>query len=375
MEQIGDAEAVEVSLFRDVIAGVKGGPLVFSQHSQHFLRAKGVVGALAAVAVGILGADKGAGGQGHLFEEIAGGLRGHLAVKRPSRDSVGLAVGQHQQGVVVEHFFKVGDAKGPVGGIPAESAADVVVDAPAVKLLQSFFRHGQGGGVRLFLSIGEQKEKTVPHGKFGGGAEAAVCLIIGSFPLGHALLQKGPGGRTLLRRSLGKQLKKLPPRGGEGLPVLSPGVPDGRQELPQSGQAAPAGGRKIGSGKEGKLFRGEKQGGGPAAAAGEGLAGRHVEAVNVRPLLPVHLDGDKALVEKPGNLQVLEALPGHDVAPMAGAVPDAEKDGFVLNFCLLQSFPSPGVPVHWIVRVLQEIGAGLAPQMVAHRDTSMVRYG
>ena len=47
---------MEVSLFRDVIAGVKGGPLVFSQHSQHFLRAKGVVGALAAVAVGILGA-------------------------------------------------------------------------------------------------------------------------------------------------------------------------------------------------------------------------------------------------------------------------------------------------------------------------------
>ena len=91
--------------------------------------------------------------------------------------------------------------------------------------------------------------------------------------------------------------------------------------------------------------------------------------------IQVHLDGDKALVEKPGNLQVLEALPGHDVAPMAGAVPDAEKDGFVLNFGLLQSFPSPGVPVHWIVRVLQEIGAGLAPQMVAHRDTSVIRCG
>ena len=131
---------------------------------------------------------------------------------------------------------------------------------------------------------------------------------------------------------------------------------------------------EVGSGEEGLLVRTQEEGGGPAAAASEGLADGHVEAVNVRPFLPVYLDGYKTLVQQVGDLLVLEALVGHYVAPVAGAVADAEKDGFILSLGLFKGLLAPGIPVHGIVRVLAQVRAGLALQMVRHSVTSLLGY-
>ena len=57
----------------------------------------------------------------------------------------------------------------------------------------------------------------------------------------------------------------------------------------------------------------------------------HVHTVHVGPLLPVHLDADKAGVEQCPNLLTLKGLPLHDVAPVQGGVADREEDQLVLS--------------------------------------------
>jgi hypothetical protein len=74
-------------------------------------------------------------------------------------------------------------------------------------------------------------------------------------------------------------------------------------------------------------------------------------------LLSVHLDVDEEHVHQGGRAFVLEALPLHDMAPVARGVADAQEDGLVLLRSTPQSLGSPWIPVHWVVGVLQEVGA------------------
>ena len=208
------------------------------------------------------------------------------------------------------------------------------------------------------------------HGKLGGGAEAPPDRVEGGPPLVQGLFQQR-GVRLCRWRGLCLEIgQHLLPLGHEPVPVGLPGPADGGQQLEQPRQTPAAVLGKVGTGKEGDLVRREKDGGGPAAAPGEGLADGHAQAVNVRALLPVHLDGDKALVEQFRHLRVLEALPCHHVAPVAGAVAHAEKDGLVLLPGPLEGLLTPGVPVHRVVSVLAEIGAGLVLEMIGHSITS-----
>ena len=59
-------------------------------------------------------------------------------------------------------------------------------------------------------------------------------------------------------------------------------------------------------------------------------------------LLPVHFNGDKIFVEQLGDFGVLKALPGHHMAPVAGAVADAEKDRLVLLLGFLKGLRPQG---------------------------------
>ena len=58
--------------------------------------------------------------------------------------------------------------------------------------------------------------------------------------------------------------------------------------------------------------------------------GVHVHGVQVGALTPVDLHVDEVLVHQGGGLVVLERLVLHDVAPVAGGVPDREQDRLVL---------------------------------------------
>ena len=132
------------------------------------------------------------------------------------------------------------------------------------------------------------------------------------------------------------------------------------QQPGKSGHVEAVHRREIGAAVEGASVRGEEHGHGPAAAAGQHLDRLHVDGIQIGALFTVNFDADEMLVHQRGDGLVLEGLPLHDVAPMAGRIADAEQDGFIFVFGPLQGFLSPRIPVHGVVGVLQEIGAGLA---------------
>ena len=135
-----------------------------------------------------------------------------------------------------------------------------------------------------------------------------------------------------------------------------------------AGHAVALLGREVRPGVEGAPVGGAEDGHGPPARAGQGLGGRHVDGVEVGPLLPVDLDRD----EPPGQVRrgrrVLEALVGHDVAPVARGVADGEEDRLVLVAGQAQGLVPPGEPLHRVVGVLAKIRAGLVGQVVHGRD-------
>jgi hypothetical protein len=131
------------------------------------------------------------------------------------------------------------------------------------------------------------------------------------------------------------------------------GVGDAEEELLEGGHATRRYGRKVGAAVERGAFGGEEDGHRPAAMPGEGLDGGHVDRVDVGSFLAVYLYVHEVLVHHAGCLIVLEGLTLHNVAPVARAVADREKDGFVLLTRPLQCLLAPGVPVHRIVLVLE----------------------
>ena len=94
------------------------------------------------------------------------------------------------------------------------------------------------------------------------------------------------------------------------------------------------------------------------------MARQHVLLVNVRSLLSVDFDGDVVFVEDLGNLIVFERFSLHHMTPKTGRVTNRQEDEFAFLLGALKSFRTPWVPVDWVVRVLQQIGAGFTGQSV-----------
>ena len=136
--------------------------------------------------------------------------------------------------------------------------------------------------------------------------------------------------------------------------------------LPNAGMPWRSVGREVGAAEERSQVRREEDAHRPAAGAGHGLDGGHVDVVEVRPLLAVHLDADEVLVHERGDLGVLEALALHDVAPVARRVADREEDRPVLALRPLERLGAPRVPVDRVVGVLEQVRARLVRQPVRH---------
>jgi len=110
--------------------------------------------------------------------------------------------------------------------------------------------------------------------------------------------------------------------------------------------------RKIGAAIERPAFGGKEDIQWPAAAAGDGLHGIHIDMVQIGPFLPVDLDIDKMLVHEAGRIGIFETLPLHHMAPVTGCIADTHENGLILLLRLLQRFFSPGVPIHGIMCML-----------------------
>ena len=153
---------------------------------------------------------------------------------------------------------------------------------------------------------------------------------------------------------------------GDGSLLFLVGLGHGQQQPGEAGHVGVVHRREVGAAVEGTAVGGQEHRHGPAAAACEHLDGLHVDGVQVGPLLPVDLYADEVGVHQRRNVLVLEGLPFHNVAPVAGRIADAQQDGLVLGLGPLQGLLAPGVPVHGIIGVLQEVGAGLVNQAVGH---------
>jgi hypothetical protein len=55
------------------------------------------------------------------------------------------------------------------------------------------------------------------------------------------------------------------------------------------------------------------------------------------------------------------------MAPVAGCIADAEEDRLVFGFGFLKGLGSPGIPLDWVVFVLEQVGGVLAGELVRHR--------
>ena len=163
------------------------------------------------------------------------------------------------------------------------------------------------------------------------------------------------------------------------LPAICPAAP--RTRSPSSRQAVVTassrrrnrGGRVVGAAVERLARRGEEARHRPAALAGHRLRGRHVDGVDVRPLLPVDLDRDEVRVHLRGRRRVLERLVRHDVAPVAGRVADREQHRHVPPGRLRERRVRPLPPVDGVVGVLEQVGRGRAGEPVGHATSASQR--
>ena len=215
--------------------------------------------------------------------------------------------------------------------------------------------------------VPEEERELCGGRKLGRRAESAV----GRVEAFRQLADGGPdlrladvytrGGPGLPAQMLGERVRLL----GERVPLPFPGLGDPRQQGGETRPAESIAGRKIGSSEERPLVRREEDGHGPPALAAVcGQRGGHVDVVEIGPLLPVHLDIHKRAIHQGGDGLVLERLPLHHMAPVAGRVADAEEDRRVLRLGPGQRLFSPRVPVHGVVSMLEKIRAGLADQAV-----------
>ena len=201
------------------------------------------------------------------------------------------------------------------------------------------------------------KEQLQRHGlrKLGGRADSSVLIVEAARQGGISLMQHFHGEGTfatlhLTRAShLGSNLL--------GGPVdLAPVVPvsfgDRLNQAREPRHVVPLFRRKVGATEEGFSVRSEKDGHGPAAAAGHHLHRFHVHRVQVGALLTVYLDVDEMLVHQESCRFVFKRLSLHDVAPVTSRVADAKENRFVLSLGSLQGLIAPSVPVYRVVRVL-----------------------
>ena len=65
------------------------------------------------------------------------------------------------------------------------------------------------------------------------------------------------------------------------------------------------------------------------------------------------------------KIRIVERLLLHDVAPVARRIPDADENRHAAFLRVHEGFIAPWVPVHRVVRVLAQVGAGFEEQAVA----------
>ena len=215
--------------------------------------------------------------------------------------------------------------------------------------------------------MSDQEAECHSLGEFGSTTEPSVTRIETPGDLRSRLLEKSrrqvfPGCFEFTAaaqtrddfRSHALEIFPALPKGGGGT------LEDSRKSRPPVMVA----GGEIRPSKEGNSSGSKENGQRPASRTGRHLDIVHVDCVQFGTFLSIHLDVDETLVHERRNGLILEGLPLHHMAPVAGGVADAQKNRSVQGFCQAQRLFSPGMPVHRIPGVLEQVGARFVAQAV-----------
>jgi hypothetical protein len=71
-------------------------------------------------------------------------------------------------------------------------------------------------------------------------------------------------------------------------------------------------------------------------------------------------------------LLIFKTFSFHNMAPVTGAVADADDYKFIFLSCSLKSFRAPGFPVHGVVRMLKEVRTCFVNQAIGHGDVELL---
>ena len=228
----------------------------------------------------------------------------------------------------------------------------------------------------------EEEDEIARLRKFGSPAigRIAEAAVFGIIRFGESG-QRG-GGQCVVERHAQRAaaffhfgLRELDDRGGiaaDAIGLFGPNLLNLLRDLQKAGHSLPvavagrkvrAADKRLGLGREEHRERPAAA----AAAAGElviDVEGRHVDRVDVGPLLAIDLDADEVLVQELCDFRVFEALPLHHMAPVATGIADREEDHLAFAFGLFERFRPPRKPIDRVVGVLQEVGTRLFRQAV-----------
>ena len=364
---VGDARALEVPLVRDV-------PVAADQVHVGRIDDRGDLGgrpdeelALLALAVGVGGRVEAPVGVPHLPQQVVERLLHDAAVPRIAGGLEQLEVEPRDLGVVVEHLLEVRDQPARVDRVAMKPAADLVVDASV-----GHAAAGEHDRIEKVLALRhtplpEEELEGAGVGKLGSAAEATVQGVDVTqqafrCPPRQRRIERDVGRRGLLGPlHAGYQLRD---RLGHVVRLVVERARHRLEDARKRRHAVPIDGREVGAAMEGTPVGRQEDGERPAAAADHELHRPHVDVVDVRAFLTIDLDVDEPLVHERRGVRVLERLAFHDVAPVTGRVSDREEDRLGLRAGAGERLVAPGIPVDGIVRVLQEVWAGLVGEPV-----------
>ncbi len=272
-----------------------------------------------------------------------------------------MEVRAHEQRLVVEHLLEVGNQPLLIHAVPRETTAEVVVHPAGSHRVE---RRGDHRACRrgFVVEVGPQ-EQLERHGgrELWCGAESAPGGVERLAELLHGDRHRVDGRKLRVGGNLRGSTDVLHQGRHVVIDVIAPVAPcivDRGHELHE---------RRLGvvsATEEWSLVWSEKHGHRPSTATRHRLHCIHVHAVHVGSLLTIHLHVDEQSVHHLCNLDILERLVGHHVAPVAGGISDRQQHRNVATTRLCEGLVAPGPPRHRIVAMLAKIGRGFQREAI-----------
>ena len=309
-----------------------------------FLRRPRVCQPLDTVRVRVLRGREPAVRERQLAQHVVDGLLDDLPIALALRDDPGMEIRGGEDRVVVEHLLEVRDEPAVVHGVAMEAASDDVVEAARRHPVECRRDHRQ----RALVPASEEELERRGGGELRRAAEAAEGRLERRGYPARRLGEERGRQRLGRRRGAGGRAQGAVDALGLALDVvapLSPRLRDGPQELGKARDPVAWLRREVRAGVERPPGGRHEHRRRPAARPGHPDRRLHRHGVDVGPLLAIDLHVDEELVHERGRRGALERLVRHDVAPVAGAVPDGDEERLVLGAGSLEGLVTPLVPV------------------------------